>query len=355
MKFKPKGLATGIGSVPHTDPDEAVKFVMSYLPELPNWPQVPARGEREGFIHQFTAPLVELGIVVEKSGKQYFDTQQEEWGAKLARFYEMYMAAMEGDDNVLDFFKFPEESAAGFYAFIRYLEAKGTGTAKFLKGQISGPLTLGLAMTDQDRRAIYYNPQGRDVLIKTLALQGLNQARTLGRFGLPVMVFVDDPGLYASGQSTYITLKREEIITELNSIYEAIRGTGALAGTHSCAGLDWSILFESEVDIVSFDAFDYFTTVAGYIDEMKGFLNRGGSLAWGIVPTAAEKVNRLTVETLGELWQERVEYLVQKGIDRQLLLEQALITPSCGVGTVTMDTALKVHELTTGLARKITS
>ena len=353
MNFKPECMATGIGSVPHTDPDEAVRFILSYFPEAPNWPQVPARGTEEGFINQFTAPLIELGIVVEKNGKQYFDTQQEQWGERLARFYEMYMAALEGDAEALDFFKFPEASASGYYAFIRHLEKNGTGNARYLKGQISGPLTLGLAMTDQDRRAIYYNSQGRDVLIKTLELQGLNQARALGQFGLPVLLFVDDPGLYASGQSTFITLKREEIITELNSIYETIKGAGALAGTHSCSGMDWSILFESNVDIISFDAFEYFSTVVSYMDEMKTYLNRGGSLAWGIVPTSAENVVAQTVESLEKLWEERVRYLVKKGIDRQLIYDRALITPTCGTGTLNMDTAVRVHELTRELAGRI--
>ncbi|WP_418790588.1 hypothetical protein [Phosphitispora sp. TUW77] len=355
MNFKPEGLATGIGSVPHTDPDEAVKFIMSYFPEAPNWPQIPARGKQEGFINQFTRPLIELGIVVEKNEKQYFDTQQAQWGEKLARFYELYLAAMDGDSQALEFFKFPESAASGYYAFTRYLEENGTGSARYLKGQISGPLTLGLAMTDQDRRAIYYNPQARDVLIKTLALQGLNQVKVLARFGLPVLLFVDDPGLYALGQSMYITLKREEIIAELNSIYEAVQTVGALAGTHSCSGMDWSLLFESKVDIISFDAFEYFSTIASYMDEMKGFMARGGSLAWGIVPTSAESVFELTVDSLKSLWEERVHYLVEKGIDRQLIFDQAIITPACGTGTVSIDTAIRIHELTGALSGIISS
>jgi len=350
MNFKPMGLATGIGSVPHTDPEEAVKFVISYFPEVPYWPQLPLRGNDEGFLNQFIAPLVELGIVAVKGTKYYFDTEQAEWGARLAQFYETYLAAVEGDEKALGFFNFPEKSAAGFYAFVRHLEAHGTGRAKYVKGQITGPLTVGLALNDQDGKAIYYNSQGRDILIKTLALQGLNQARVLARFGLPVIVFVDDPVLYASGQSTFITVNKEEIIPELNSIFAAVQGAGGLAGCHSCAGMDWSILFESQVDIVSFDAFSYFTSVSTYIDGIKTFVNRGGVLAWGIVPTSADNLSEQTVTTLKSRLQENMAYLVQKGIDPLKLLEQAMITPSCGTGTLPLDLAVKVHELTRDLA-----
>lgn len=353
MKFKPNCLATGIGSVPHTNPDEAVSFVYSYFKEVPYWPQLPARSTDEGFINQFIAPLLEIGLVVEKAGKYFFDTEQEEWGEKLACFYEKYLAAMDGDEEALEFFKFPERSASGFYAYLRYLDTHGPGEAEYLKGQISGPLTLGLAMTDQDRKAIYYNPQGRDVLIKTLALQGLHQAKALSRYGLPVIIFVDDPGLYASGQSTFITLKKEEIISELNSIYEAIRTAGAITGTHSCAGMDWSILFESEVDIVSFDAFGYFSSVSGYTGEMKHFIDRGGCLAWGIIPTASDNSSDLSLEILAERLEGHFNYLEGKGFDKTVLKEQAMFTPSCGTGTLSMETAVRIHELTRDLAAKL--
>lgn len=354
MNLKLQFLPTGIGSVPHEVPDEAVEFILSYFPEVPYWPQLPMRSGTEGFLNQFIAPLIELGLVETKQeGKYFFNTEQEEWGAKLGRFYELYMAANEGDSEALDFFKFPEESAAGFYAMIKQLETKGTDGIQLLKGQISGPLTVGMALPDQDRKASYYNLQARDVLVKTLALQGLNQAMALSRFGLPVIIFVDDPGLYASGQSTFITLKKDEIVSELNSIYGVIRSAGAITGTHSCAGMDWSILFDSEVDIVSFDAFEYFPTVSAYIDELKAFLGRGGVLAWGIVPTSAEKTAAQTVESLEAKLEENISHLVSKGIDRRVLLEQAMLTPSCGTGTLTMDLSIKVHQLTKDLSAKL--
>lgn len=353
MNLKPHFLATGIGSVPLTVPEEAVDFAFSYFPEVPYWPQLPKRSPTEGFLNQFIAPLVELGIVQTKGDKYFFNTEQAEWGARLGRFYELYLAAIEGDRAALDFFKFPEDSAAGFYAMLKRLESSGPSGAMLLKGQISGPLTVGLALPDQDRRASYYNPQARDVLVKTLALQGLNQAQALARFGLPVIVFVDDPGLYASGQSTFITLKKSEIVSELNDIYNVIRSAGAIAGTHSCAGMDWSILFDSEVDIVSFDAFEYFSTVSSYMDELKTFLDRGGILAWGIVPTSEDKIKGQTLDSLGAKLEENITYLVKKGIDRSVLLDQSMLTPSCGTGTLTPELSSKVHQLTRDLSAKL--
>lgn len=352
MKIQAFCRATGIGSVPHIDPTAAVAFIFKYLPEIPHWPQLPNSGPEEGFLNQFVGPLLRLGLVVEKEGKSFFDTDQQDWGAKLAEFYTLYLAAAEGDTEALDFFAFPKESARGFYHMTEYLAKNGTGAARYLKGQVSGPLTVGLAMTDQNRRAAYYNDQARDVLVKTLALQGMWQARTLGKFGLPVIVFVDDPSLTCYGQSTYITLQREQIIEELNGIFAMIHAGGALAGSHVCAGTDWSILFESDLEIVNFDAYEYFTTVASYPQEIKNYLERGGVLAWGIVPTSDKVVGE---DAASLLWRfdENINLLAAKGVDRQMLLAQALITPSCGTGTLSMELAEKIYRLTAEISARL--
>jgi len=345
MKLQAFCRTTGIGSVPHTDPETAVEFILRYLPEIPHWPQLPKSGPGEGFLNQFVGPLLRLGLVVEKDGRLFFDTAQDAWGARLAEFYTFYMAATEGDVEALNFFAFPADSARGFYYLLEHLSKHGTGAAQFLKGQVSGPLTVGLAMTDQDRRAAYYNDQARDVLIKTLALQGLWQAKALGKFGLPVIIFVDDPSLTCYGQSSYITLQREQIKEELNSIFAMIRSGGAFAGAHVCAGTDWSILFDSDPEVVNFDAYEYFSTVAAYLQEIKNYLARGGVLAWGIVPTS-EKVQGEDAASLLQRLDEQMNVLAEKGVDRQMLLEQALITPSCGTGTLPPELAEKIYRLT---------
>lgn len=350
MEFKPCCMATGIGSVPHVNAEEAVKFAVSYFPEIPYWPQMPARGINEQVLSQFLNPLVELGLVYGRANKYYVNTERKDWGAALARFYEIYLAAVEGNEEALRFFKIPEENVPGFYAMVRYLESFGIGEAKYLKGQIFGP-GIGLILTDQNSKPISYNPQFQDVLVKAIAMQALFQVKTLSRFGLPVILFVDGGSLAAAGG--IFNLNRTDILAGLNEIYEVIQGAGALAGTHDCGFGDWSILFESKVDIVSFDAYEYFTSLLGYIDSMKSYLDRGGVLAWGMVPTSPEKVGSETVASLSRRLAENLDKLAGKGLQRETVLAQSLITPSCGTGLRTMDTATRVHELARDLALKM--
>ena len=54
-----------------------------------------------------------------------------------------------------------------------------------------------------------------------------------------------------------------------------------------------------DVNIISFDAYGFGDKVALYLEEIQAFLNSGGRLAVGIVPTAdLEALHRESLESL---------------------------------------------------------
>ncbi|MDR3543637.1 MAG: hypothetical protein P4L69_22175 [Desulfosporosinus sp.] len=351
MKTDLSLLAIGIGSLPHLETTEAIKLIQT-LEEIPHWPQLPNQASSEDMLNQYTFPLFKLGLVVEQGGKLCFDTSQPNWLNNVTEFYNQYLAIIEGNSDNFNFFSFPEGSARGFYAFLEKLIKGDFNKAKFIKGQITGPVTLGLQLTDQDKRSSYYSSELREIVVKSLALQAFWQTKTLSQYNKPVIIFIDEPGLYGYGQSTFITLKKEEITNELNEIIDSIHLANGIAGIHVCAGTDWSMILQSKTDIVNFDAYGYFTSMTVYIEELKAFIDRGGLLAWGIIPTS-QKVLELTVDDLITLFEQHVAFLVQNGMDRRSLLQQSLITPSCGVGSCSIDVAEKVYALTQEVAIKL--
>ena len=351
MKTDLSLLAIGIGSLPHLKTTEALELIHT-LKEIPHWPQLPNQASSEDMLNQYTFPLFKLGLVVEKGGKLFFDTSQANWLDKVTEFYNQYLEIIEGNSDDLDLFSFPKESAQGFYAFLEKLTNGDFNEAKFIKGQVTGPVTLGLQLTDLDRRSSYYSPELREIVIKSLALQAFWQTKTLNRYNKPVIIFIDEPGLYGYGQSTFITLKKEEITNELNEIIDSIHLANGIAGVHVCASTDWSMILQSKTDIVNFDAYGYFTSMTVYIEELKAFMERGGLLAWGLVPTS-QTVLELTSDDLITLFEQHVAFLVQNGIDRKSLFKQSLITPSCGVGSCPLDVAEKVYALTQEVALKL--
>ncbi|MCL6478704.1 MAG: hypothetical protein K6T65_09845 [Peptococcaceae bacterium] len=349
MDFKPAGLLTGIGSVPYTDPDEALSLVFSSMPEIPHWPQMPGRGVKEGFVFQFLTPLLKTGVIRIENNRAFFDSESEGWGEKLARFYSLYMAAAEGDGGALEEFSLPEDAAAGFHAFINHVNQQGPGEAVYFKGQLAGPLTVGFNLKDGRGRLAYYEDQLRDVLVKTLALHGRWQALKLAGLGRPAIIFLDEPGISVYGKSDYITVTREMIKKDLNEICAQVHLAGALAGVHSCDAIDWSILYQCDLEIVNLDAYNFGESLVPFAGELKDFILRGGILALGMVPTNdqafAETVESL-VKRLEYLWSQ----LSARGVPDRALPEQTMITPACGTGLLDPGLAAHIYRLTRELS-----
>lgn len=349
MLRKLYNLSTGVGSLPHTDPQKAISLINRYFPEMPHWPQLPNCGDSEGFIVQYLSPLISCGLLsVKKSGAPYFCTDKRNWIDLLAAFYEQYLECMENPEK-LELFSFPPQSATGFYSFI-----KGTvGTeAQMIKGQITGPVTLGLQVIDALRKPSFYRDDLRDVLTKTLVLQTKWQIRQLQHFNRPILVAIDEPSIYAFGQSSYVGLSRSAITESIGTVVEAVHSEGELAGVHCCAGTDWSLLFELPLDMINFDAFSYFPSMLVYYEQLAQFLDRGGCLAWGIVPTSVQAYEKTSQEIIDQM-DEEMETLTAKGICWEKLQTQKMITPSCGTGSLDEKLAEHIYRLTREVYQKV--
>jgi len=127
---------------------------------------------------------------------------------------------------------------------------------------------------------------------------------------------------------------------------------GGIAGVHVCANTDWSLVLNSSVDIVNFDAYSYFDRFVLYADDIKRFVNRGGIIAWGIIPTSsADDIEKESVGTLVDKWKDQAGQLEAIiGIDASVVRRQSFITPSCGTGSLSLDLMEKVLKLTKGVS-----
>jgi hypothetical protein len=344
------GLATAIGSLPHHEPQAALDLIETWLGAIPHWPQLPLRGPQEGLVLQFLNPLLQTGLLEREGEKIRFATGAADWPDRLAAFYMLYLAVEEGDEDALQQFAIPPEAASGFYAFLE----RTAGDARGVKGQVVGPLTAAFQLTDAEGRPAYYDEQLRDVVVKSVALQGRWQARALSGLGLRALIFVDEPGVSVYGQSTYITVTREMIREDLDAVVDGIHAAGALAGIHSCSAVDWSILMDTRTEVLSLDAYGYFDSLLPFRAELGDFLVRGGVVAWGIVP-ASERAFEESVESLVERLEQYWAQLSGRGITREQLQRQALITPSCGAGTLTVELAERIYALTAGVSDALRS
>jgi len=349
--MKTKFLSTAIGSMPFEDPVYAVGVSLKSM-DAPIWPQLPRLGLLEQMEVQYSENIP-CAVVDAEKNRMFFQTDVD-YSEKFAEFYEAYMTASDEDGGTKDFSSMliSEKYSKGIYAMLKTLKEKGK--QPWLKVQSTGPVTFALSITDENKRAMYYNEEFRDVIVKAISAKSRWQIQQFKPYADNIICFIDEPILSAFGSSTYVSVKREDVVSILNEVIEAIHAEGGIAGIHCCGNTEWSILIDAGVDIVNFDAFEYGDTIAIYADSVKKHLERGGTLAWGVVPTS-EKIRSQTAESLEAQLEKVMDNLASKGIDKKIITEQAIITPSCGTGSLAVEDAEKVFSLMAELSKRMKS
>lgn len=340
--FKPAGLPTLIGSLPVASHEEALHMIFEHTPDIPLWPQLPSN-RLEGMLNQF---IEGFPGVVETDERTYFNINADGFAEEQLAFFEQYLEAAEDPEKLSSsVFKISRKRAQGLYGLYDAVKEKQAAVA--VKGQITGPFTMLTGISDQDRRLGYYDPTIREMVVKGLALKASWQVHFLNKLGLPVLLFIDEPALAGLGSSSFISISLDDIRQDLSEVIAAVQGAGGLAGIHVCANTDWDFLLSLDLDILSFDAYGFFDRLLVSKDKVHSFLARGGIIAWGIVPTSEkEHILRENADSLASLWEKQAAQLSSENWDMTALLNQTLITPSCGTGSLSPDLARRVLTLT---------
>jgi methionine synthase II (cobalamin-independent) len=341
MEFQYPFITTGIGSFPHQDEKEVFRLIIKNFPEIPFWPQLPKRSFLEGMVVQYSEGFPSFRWN-EKEQRVWVDTSHG-FDKDIERFYER----LEADE--LESFRITEDFAGGLRILKDLSSEDHRKEIRYIKGQIVGPITFGLALADQEQKPIFYDPTLRDVLVKHLSMKARWMERKFNNLfpGTPTIIFFDEPSLSSFG-SAFSGLNREGVIQSLNECFGAVKG---LRGVHCCGNTDWSLLLSTNLSILSFDAYGYLETLSLYPKELKAFLERGGILAWGIVPTS-EAVIKEEPNSLVKRLKEGVEALSKKGIE-QTLLQRAILTPSCGTASLSIPLAERVCQLTAEVSKRL--
>ena len=334
---------TGIGSLPIKDAGEALRIILDST-DIPFWPQLPKRDFKEQMVPQFSEGMPCIRLDQERE-RIWIDVSEE----RANGVYKFYEAFLEGNP---DKFSISEDFSIGFHEFLRKLREDGSKRYRYIKGQVTGPITFSLGLADQNKRPIYYDDELRDIAIKLISMKALYQIKELEGFVEKVIIFIDEPILSAVGSSAYLGIERKDVEKALDEIIDAIHSGNALSGIHCCGNTDWSLVTSTGIDILSFDAYHFFNSLTIYPEEIKGFINRGGYLAWGIIPTG-EDIRHETEIGLKERLEKDLKILRDIGIDEKRLREQCLITPSCGTGAMEIDDAKRVFELLKGVAKNL--
>jgi len=333
--FRPNGLPTAIGSMPNTDPEEAYSLLVQYCPDIPVWPQLPKRSFYENMYVQFSEGFP--GIVIED--ERIYVTRDGDADMTLEKLYTAYL------ENDIDQYPLGEKYASGFHTFLR----NSVKSPLAVKGQITGPISWALTITDENRRSIIYDDELADATAKLIRLKAAWQERELRKLAPTTIMFIDEPYLASLG-SAFVAVSNSKVVRLLEEVFEGLEG---LKGIHCCGNTDWSILLNTTVDIINFDAYNYANSFILFADDIKTFLERGGIIGWGIVPVVDEDRQKETADSLCDRLKESIGRLEKKGISLDLLMERCMITPSCGLATSSVQAATDVLMLTANISQRL--
>jgi hypothetical protein len=327
---KPCFTGTMTAIVPYRDMDRAADIILECFPEAPC---LPAMTRSIKWMLEGIPCLVmdrERRII-------YFELSTEREG-EILEFYDRY----EAED--LDYFATTPVTAPFIHRMIELIAERRPDQLKWVGFHTAGPILLGDTLKQADGTSSIHNETLRDVLIK-----GMNmKARWLEariRSAIPdIQVIANLP------ETTLVTFtssagsgSRDDIIEAVNLSFE---GLDCITWVHCCANIDWSLLTDSNVRVINFDAYQHAENFSLYAEGIKTFLARGGMLGWGIVPVVRENLEKETVDSLLKRLEQGIELLVNQGIDEDLLARASWLLPSCETALLTPEESDRALRMT---------
>ena len=337
--------ATGIGSVPWLDIDTACEKILNFLPSIPFWPQLVKRSAFEDMNIQCTEGLPLLNVDLEKRTITASASNMEEG---LVEFYNHYLS----DDT--DYFAISREYAPGLYRQIDLISLEPDLYGGYIKGHSTGPVTFAASVKDAEGKSILGNPDLLEACTKGLAIKALWQVKELEKSGKKIIFFIDEPYLSGFG-SAFSPIERHQVIELLKEVIDYLRERAdCLIGIHCCGNTDWSMIADSGPDIINFDAFSFMDYFFLFPDSIKSFVEKGGIIAWGIVPTG-DSAGKGDADDLGSRLESGIERLRELGLDRNIIDERSILTPACGMGTMNEVASERVLQLLSELSERFSS
>lgn len=300
-------LTTAMAVMPHTDVDRAIEVALTM--DIPFWPQLPRLNYYEDMYVQAAEHFPGIILDVEKQTLKFStDKFIDELEGVLANFE---------SPEIFDIS--PQYSAV----YHRFMELDLSGRPA-VRGQLEGPISFGFNVTDQDDRPIIFDDTVRPFMLEFMARRVNVQLGRLKKMNENAFMYVDEPGLQFlfSAMSGYGDVRAKDDLEQFFDLIERPRGI------HLCGNPDWDFLLNQDLDILSLDVYTNKDVFPNYVPSIKRFLDRGGILAWGIVPTNFEPFESENISSLADQLESVWEQLTGRGVDMDQMLAQSLISPA---------------------------
>lgn len=307
MEFEPNCATTAMGIMPHTDLDQALALALGL--DVTFWPQLPNTSFLEDMYAQASEHFPGINV----------DSQHHIITFDTGRFQEELATYSEISGDPGTYALAPEHSPA----YHRFLGQDLVGY-QAIRGQIIGPISFGFRLVDENRRPVIYDDDVRPLFFDFLQNKLNYQYRELRAKNSHAFVWLDEPGLgwIFSAMSGYVdTIAREDYMAFL----AGCEGPRAL---HLCADINLPFLLSLGLDIVSFDAFQIGQLPREYAAAAARFLEEGGIISWGIVPTDSTNLGEATLDSVRERLLFGWRRIADEGVALEQVARQSMLAPA---------------------------
>lgn len=330
-------MPLALGALPHRSAAQALDVSRRYTGALLAWPQLPQRSFREQCLVQSIIGFP--GLVVDAAAlRVYVDRNEAErqLDALLLAYLEhtITYAALGADD------------AAGLAEIARI---GGGRDMLAIKGQLLGPISVALQLTDEREQPLIYDDMLFDAIAHMLRLRAAWQELRLSEMAPVTIICVDEPLLEAVA-SPFFPHDWERIAGQIDDVLAGISGCRAL---YTCGNVDLNRLMHTSVELLIAESEAYRRLCASGCDELIAFLERGGMLGIGIVPSDTERLAIASVDSLFEAFASLLDRFTSQGVARDQLLRQTVISPAQSLGYLDSASAERALQLLAGVSRRI--
>ena len=300
-------LTTAMAVMPQTDVNQALELALTL--DVPFWPQLPNYSYYEDMYVQAAEHFPGILLDVENKTLRF----------SMDKFIEELEESMSHFEDPAYFDISPRYSVV-YHEFL----AKELADRPAIRGQLEGPISFGFNILDQDDRPILFDENIRPFMLEFMAKRINVQLARLKQKNDNAFMFIDEPGLQFifSAMSGYGERKAKRDMDDFFAMVEGPRGI------HLCGNPDWDFLLNLDMDILSLDIYTNAEIFSSYTQSIKRFLDRGGVLVWGIIPTgyeifAKESLGFLSMKLEG-IWQ----HLGKNGLDIDQLISRSMLSPA---------------------------
>jgi hypothetical protein len=301
-------MTTAMAVMPHTDPSRALEAALSL--DVPFWPQLPNYSYHEDMYVQAAEHFPGISIDFEERTILF---SMDQFILEL----EEVLSKLDSDPGYFDV------SPGGSVVYHRFLGLDLAGRAA-IRGQLEGPISFGLSIQDQDGRPIIFDETVRQFMLDFMARRVNVQLARLKEKNSNAFMFIDEPGLQFlfSAMSGYGDIQGK---ADLDTFFAQVDHP---RGIHLCGNPDWEFMLNLDMDVLSLDAFSNWEIFTACSSSIAKFLDRGGTLVWGIVPTGQEDFGREGLDSLAIRLEEAWSALLSHGIDQELLISRSMLSPA---------------------------